>query len=84
MTGEAPSKTLRRTSGERVDFVTHMMGREVRCWWSDGAIGGDDELLERLEHLESATSFATPLAMLTALRTAVLDPITVSTVTHRI
>jgi hypothetical protein len=61
-----------------VEFITRMMGREVRCRWVDGEIEGDAELLERLAHLEAfEVDYSTPLATLTTLHTVLLDPITV-------
>lgn len=32
----------------RMEFVTTMRGREVRCWLEDGRVCGDAELLRRL------------------------------------
>lgn len=88
MTEELHGELVERTR-ERVEFVTTMMGREVRCRWVDGIVEGDAELLERLAHLgphevdysTPLSTLSTPLSTLSALRTVVLDPISVVVIT---
>ena len=65
------------------EFTTRIRDKEVRCFWSDGAVSGDEELLTRIDHvLPDSRWTRDPIAVAHAVSSVVIYPVNISVRPH--
>jgi hypothetical protein len=75
--GLIESPELQVWGGDQVfEFTTRIRDREARCFWANGSVSGDDELIERIGRAFPTTEWTLdPIAVAHAISQVVIYPV---------
>ena len=64
---------------EVFEFTTRIRDREARCFWANGIVSGDDELIERISRALPTTEWTLdPIAVAHAVSQVVIYPVNIA------